>query len=121
MPNEIHLKQPVWYGDRSNPCVGIAHFRLVKDGKPRKGQIKIWVDYKVTDNNTGLPTLAYPYPFSIPCIDALKYPTQVLNDFHRTMLHIIPISKLRVIKTHRKRTMPQDEFKDIVNQANMVK
>lgn len=118
--NEIHLRQPVWYGDRSNPAVGIAHFRLVKDGVPRRGQIRIWIDYQQIDPATGLQKLVYPYPFTMPCQEAIKYPTQVLNDFHRTMLHIIPISKLKPVKTRRKRTMPQSQFNRIMQEAQNV-
>ena len=121
--NEVHILQPIYYGDRSTMYVGIARFRLMKDGKPKKGNIRIWIDLKVRDKNGPDPNalvLAYRYPFSISCEKALTYKTQTLLDYHRTVLHIIPISDLKVVKTRRARTMPQSDFKKIVEQAKQV-
>lgn len=116
--NEVHIMQPIYYGDRTTMYVGIARFRLTKDGKPKKGNIRIWIDLKVRDKNSPNPTdtiLAYRYPFSISCEKALTYKTQTLLDYHRTVLHIIPISDLKVVKTRRARTTTQEEFKKIVD------
>jgi hypothetical protein len=122
--NELHLREPVWYGDRTKIHVGVAHFRLVDDyGRPKKGNIRIWIDWKVKDKNGIDPealVLAYKYPFSISCIKALTYPPQTLNDFRRTVLHIIPLDHLKITKTRRKRTMPQDEFKKITDLARQL-
>jgi hypothetical protein len=124
--NDFHLKSPLWLGDRKTMHVGIARFRLVDDmGKPKKGNIRIWIDYKVQDKNDPLNpnrlVLAYKYPFIISCAKALEYPTQILNDFKRTTLHIIPIEDLKVQKTRRCRTMPQDEFKNLIEHAREVR
>jgi len=121
--NELHLRQPIWLGDRTAIHIGVAHFRLVDDyGRPRKGNIRIWIDWKVKDKNGTDPdalVLAYKYPFTISCVKALEYLVQVLADFNRTKLHIIPISDLTVTKTRRKRTMPQDEFKKLTEYARL--
>jgi hypothetical protein len=94
-------------------------------GKPRKGNIRIWIDYKVKDKNDPIDpdrlVLAYKYPFVIPCSKALEYPIQELNDYMHTKLHIVPIEDLTVQKTRRKRTMPQDEFKNLIEHAREVK
>ena len=124
--NEIHIRQPVWYGDRQSMHVGIARFRLLDDmGKARKGNIRIWIDYKVKDKNDPIDpdrlTLAYKYPFIIACSKALEYPIQELNDYMHTKLHIIPISDLEIHKTRRKRTMPQDDFKKLIEHAREVR
>jgi hypothetical protein len=113
----------VWYGDRSDPAVGIAHFRLVESGSdnPKKGFITIWIDYKERDASDAGFKLVYPYPFRISCADAVWYPTQHLGDFKRTMVHIIPLSKMIETKTRRKRTMPQDEFKNLIEHAREVR
>ena len=124
--NEIHIRQPVWYGDRQSMHVGITRFRLLDDmGKARKGNIRIWIDYKVKDKNDPIDpdrlTLAYKYPFIIACSKALEYPIQELNDYMHTKLHIIPISDLEIQKTRRKRTMPQDDFKKLIEHAREVR
>jgi hypothetical protein len=123
--NELHLRQPIWLGDRTEIHVGIAHFRLVDDyGRPRKGNIRVWVDWKVKDKNSpdeNAMVLAYTYPFVISCAKAITYPTQVLTDVHRTMLHIIPLEHLKVQKTRRKRTMSQEDFKVITDLARRLK
>jgi hypothetical protein len=123
--NELHLREPIYYGDRTTMYVGVAHFRLVDNyGRPKKGSIKIWIDMKVKDK-TGIDpdalVLAYKYPFSIPCYKAVTYPTQILADIHRTMLHIIPLEHLKVQKTRRKRTMSQEDFKVITDLARRLK
>jgi hypothetical protein len=66
-------------------------------------------------------TLAYTYPFVISCAKAITYPTQILTDVHRTMLHIIPLEHLKIQKTHRKRTMSQADFKEITDLARRLK
>jgi hypothetical protein len=123
--NELHLHEPGWYGNRDHMYVGIAHFRLVDDsGKPKRGNIKIWIDWKVKDKNSLDPNtmvLAYRDPFVINCEKALTYKTQTLLDYRRTVLHIIPISDLKVHKERRRRTMPQDEFKNLIEHAREVK
>jgi hypothetical protein len=121
--NELHLREPIYYGDRTTMYCGVAHFRLVDDyGKPKKGNIRIWIDLKVKDKNGENPelmVLAYKYPFIISCAKAITYPTQILNDYHRTMLHIIPLDHLKVQQTRRKRTMPQEEFKRLTEYARL--
>jgi len=123
--NELHLRQPVWYGDRTAIHVGVAHYRLVDDyGNTRRGNIRIWIDWKVKDKNSldeNAMILAYKYPFQISCAKALEYPVQVLGDFNRTKLHIIPIADLKVQKTRRKRTMSQADFKEITDLARRLK
>ncbi len=119
---ELHLRSPIWYGDRSNPMVGIARHRVLdKNGNPSKGKIRIWIDYKEHDETkpSGYK-LVYVYPFQIECAEALKYPIQYLNDWNHTALHIIPLSKLTEVKTRRKRTMSQDEFRKITELARML-
>lgn len=119
--NELHLREPVWYGDRTSIHIGIAHFRLVDDyGRPRKGNIKIWIDWKVKDKqNPDNMVLAYRDPFVISCAKALTYKTQTLLDRNRTVLHIIPIEDLKVHKERRRRTMPQDEFRRLTEYARI--
>jgi len=123
--NELHLREPIYYGDRTTMYCGVAHFRLVDDyGKPKRGNIRIWIDLKVKDKNgidPDLEVLAYKYPFVISCAKAITYPKQILNDFHKTMLHIIPLSDLQVQKTRRKRTMSQADFKEITDLARRLK
>lgn len=126
---EIHIQEPVWYGDRSNPTVGIAHFRVVHKitaigtGQvieiPHKGYIKVWINYQEKKAD-GLYGLVYPHPFVIECSQVLKYPTQPLNDFRRTIVHHVPISAMREHKERRKRTMPQDQFAQIREQALQI-
>jgi len=123
--NELHIRQPIWLGSRTEIHIGIAHFRLVDDyGQPKKGNIRVWIDWKVKDKNSideNAMTLAYSYPFVISCAKAITYPTQVLTDVHRTMLHIIPIEHLKIQKTRRKRTMSQADFNEIVSLARRLK
>ncbi|MFA5048967.1 MAG: hypothetical protein WC516_08140 [Patescibacteria group bacterium] len=124
--NEVHIREPLWIGDRTQMAVGIARFRLLDDmGRPRKGNIRIWIDYKVKDKNDPIDpdrlVLAYKYPFVISCAKALEYPIQVLNDHNRTRLNIIPIADLKVQKTKRKRTMSQSDFKSLMQASNAVK
>lgn len=124
--NEVHIKSPIWYGDRQSMHIGIARFRLLDDkGNPKKGNIRVWIDYKVQDKNDPIDphrlVLAYKYPFVISCSKALEYPIQELNDYMHTRLHIVPIEDLQVQKTRRKRTMPQDEFKNLIEHAREVK
>jgi len=123
--NELHLREPIYYGDRTTMYVGIAQFRLVDDyGRPKKGNIKIWIDMKVKDK-TGVDTdalvLAYRDPFVISCAQALSYRTQTLLDRNRTVLHIIPIADLKVHKERRRRTMSQADFKEITDLARRLK
>jgi len=117
--NELHLREPVWYGDRSDPCIGVARFRLLKNGQPRKGFIQIWIDYKEKADTPAGYKLVYPYPYRITHAEALSYPIQYLNDYNHTALHIIPISKLVELKTRRKRTMSQDEFNKLVEYGRL--
>jgi hypothetical protein len=121
--NELHLREPIYYGDRTTMYCGVAHFRLVDDyGRPKRGNIRIWIDLKVKDKNGVDPeamVLAYKYPFQISCAKALEYPVQVLADFNRTKLHIIPIADLKVQKTRRKRTMSQEEFKKLTEYTRL--
>ena len=125
---EVHIKEPGWYGDRSRMYVGIARFRILdKCGVVRRGKIRIWIDYKVNDPTS--PTgwkLAYPYPFDIKCTEVINYQTQVLYDYKHTILHIIPMADLKEVKNYRSgsprgRTMPQEEFKKIMAFTEAVK
>ena len=119
---ELHLREPLWLGDRSNPFVGIARHRVMQNGIPAKGKIRIWIDYKETDQ--GNPRgwkLVYPYPFDILCSDVVKYSTQVLNDYLHTVLYLVPIKDLIEFKTRRKRTMPQSDFQSAIMASNAVK
>ncbi len=124
--NEVHIHEPIWNGLRTETFVGIARFRLLDDmGRPRKGNIRIWIDYKVKDKNDPIDpdrlVVAYKYPFVISCAKALEYPIQVLNDHNRTRLNIIPITDLKIQRTRRKRTMTQDDFKSLMMASNAVK
>jgi hypothetical protein len=124
--NEVHIRELIYNGDRTNMALGIARFRLLDDmGKPKKGNIRIWVDMKVKDKSDPIDpnrlVLAYKYPFVISCVKALEYPIQVLNDHNRTRLHIIPIDKLKIQKTRRKRTMSQDDFNSLMQASNAIK
>jgi hypothetical protein len=122
--NELHLREPIYYGDRTTMYCGVAHFRLVDDyGKPKRGNIRIWIDLKVKDKNgidPDLEVLAYRKPFIIKCEKALTYPTQILTDRNRTMLHIIPISHLTIGKVRRNRTMSQDDFRQITELSRIT-
>jgi len=111
---QIHIrKEPVWYGDRSQMCVGIARFRLMHNGQPRKGDVRVWID--TVDGNG---QLYYAYPYQMPCVEALKYPTMtVWKNGKPTTLHMVQLAHMRIVKTRRKRKMIQDEFKNIVNEA----
>jgi len=104
--------------------VGVARFRLVDSiGIPHKGNILIWVDYKVKDKNDpeGRMVLMWKYPFIIKCADAVRYPVQVLNDFHKTKLYIIPTDDMKVYETRRKRTMSQADFESLKQASLAVK
>ncbi len=120
---ELHLRQPLWLGDRSNPMCGIARHRVLdKQGNPAKGKIRIWIDYKETDQ--GNPRgwkLVYPYPFDIECSEVVKYKDMVLNDFNHTVLYIVPLKDMVEYKTRRKRTMPQSDFNSIMMASNAVR
>lgn len=122
---EVHINSPIWDGLRTNPLVGIAHRRLLnKTGQISKGDIRIWIDYKERDHEGNFKML-YPYPFQMSCKQVTSYPTQVLNDRNRTVLHIVPISALRLVKKYRSgsprgRTMPQSEFSQIKQSAIKV-
>lgn len=122
--NEVRIREPIWNGDRTEMFVGIARFRLMDDmGRPKKGNIKIWIDYKVIDKNDPEKrmTLMYKYPFVIKCEQAIEYPIQVLNDHNRTRLHIIPVKDLKIYKTRRKRTMTSADFKLLTQASSAVK
>ena len=120
---ELHLRQPVWYGDRSNPACGIARHRVIdKNGSPAKGKIRVWIDYKEADQ--GNPRgwkLVYPYPFDMECSEVVKYAKQVLNDYNHTVLYLVPLKDMVEYKTRRKRTMPQSDFNSIMMASNAVK
>ncbi len=122
MKNEIHIREFLYRGDRSNPAVGIAHKRLVdKNGKPKKGYFTVWIDTKERDlSHPSRYKLVYPYPFRILCSDALMFPTQYLRDYNHTMLHLIPLSKMAEYKTRRKRIDTQDEFERKLKQAEAI-
>ena len=124
---ELHLREPLWLGDRSNPFVGIARHRVMQNGIPAKGKIRIWIDYKETDQeNPRGWKLVYPYPFDILCSEVVKYSTQVLNDYHHTVLYLVPIKDLTENKHYRSgspsgRTMPQSDFQSAIAASNAVK
>ena len=116
---EFHIRQPIWYGDRTQMFVGVARRRLLDGGgQPRRCNALIYIDYKVRDNldQTRLK-LMYRYPFIISCEKAVTYPIQVLADYQRTRLHIIPVAHMTVYKTRRQRVMPQAEFKMLTRLA----
>jgi len=117
---EVHIRQPIWNGDRSICYVGIARKRVVDDlGKACRGNIRVWIDYKETDTQSPMGwKLVYPYPFDIKCADVLNYPKQILNDYNHTILYIIPISDLREVKNYRQgsargRSITQADFESI--------
>jgi hypothetical protein len=126
---ELHLRQPIWYGDRSNPCIGIARWRVTKlkfnriseqyVRVPQKGNFKLYIDYQKKDAEGNL-RLAYPNPFVMPCVDVIKYPIMVLQDFRHTPVHLVPLSAMREVKERRKRMMPQDQFAQIREQAIQI-
>lgn len=117
---EVHIGSPIWNGDRTQTFIGIARFRLVDDlGKPHKGNIKIWVDYKILDKKSNTMMLMWKEPFLISCSKAIEYPRQILTDYNRTVLHIIPVSDLKTHKERRKRTMSQDDF-NLLKRASLA-
>lgn len=121
---EVHIGSPIWNGLRTETFLGIARFRLVDGlGKPFKGNIKIWVDYKIKDKNDpeGNMIPMWKNPFTIPCAKAIGYPIQVLADYHKTRLHIIPTKDLKIHKEKRKRTMTQDDFNSLKMASLAVK
>jgi hypothetical protein len=102
----------------------VAHFRLVDSiGIPHRGSILVWSDYKIKDKNDpeGRMVLMWKYPFIIKCADAVRYPVQVLNDFHHTKVHVIPVDDMKVYETRRKRTMSQDDFNSLKAASLAVK
>jgi hypothetical protein len=124
---EVHIGSPIWDGLRENPIVGIASFRLLNTkGQTHKGNIRVWIDYKETDTKSPLGwKLLYPFPFDMKCSDIVdNYPTQVLNDFRRTLLYLVPLSHMKENKNYRSgskkgRTMPQSDFRELANRANL--
>lgn len=121
---EVHIGSPIWNGDRTQTFIGIARFRLTDSlGMPHKGNIKIWVDYKIRDKNDpeGRMVLMWREPFAISCADAVKYPVQVLNDYNRTKVHLIPTDDLQIHKEKRKRTMSQADFESLKMASLAVK
>jgi hypothetical protein len=120
---EFHIRQPIWYGDRTQMFVGLARRRLLDGGgQPRRCNALVYVDYKVRDNlDPTLLKLMYRYPFIISCEKAITYPIQVLTDYQRTRLHIIPVDHMTVYKTRRQRVMPQAEFKMLTMLATAMK
>lgn len=122
---EVHINSPIFNGDRSQMFVGIAYFRLLNKSKSlSSGDIRIWIDYKERDGE-GNYKMLYPFPFQMSCKQVTSFPTQVLNDRNRTVLHIVPISALRLVKKYRSgsprgRTMPQSEFSQVKQDAIKV-
>lgn len=120
---EFHIRQPIWYGDRTQMFVGLARRRLL-DGAcmPRCCNALVYIDYMVRDNlDPTRKQLMYRYPFIISCEKAITYPIQVLPDYQRTRLHIIPVAHMTVYKTRRQRVMPQAEFKMLTTIALKMK
>jgi len=130
MKREMNLNQPIWDGDRSNPKVGIAHFRLLnKKEEVAKGnaKIRIFINFKETDHKSPVGwKLLYPFPFDMKCTEVAKYPTMVLNDFRRTVVHVVPLAHMEEVKHYRSgsprgRTMPQEEFRKLTEMALAIK
>jgi hypothetical protein len=123
---EVHiLKGPIWNGEADSPkYLGVAHFRLVDSiGIPHKGNILVWCDYKIKDKNDpeGHLVPMWKYPFIIKCADAVKYPVQILGDYNRTRIHIIPVDDMKVYQTKRKRCQTQADFESIKIACEAVK
>lgn len=121
MSNEVKINEHMHLGNPQQPAVGIAHFRLVKEGwniggTPKKGYLTIWDNTMVIDKNDPeqRKVLAYRYPFKISYEKALTYPITVLMDVRRTRLHLIPIADLTVKTTRRKRTEPKGTYQNLI-------
>ena len=123
---EVHIVNgPIWNGQPDSPkFLGVARFRLMDSiGIPHRGSILVWCDYKIKDKNDpeGRMVLMWKYPFIIKCADALKYPTQTLSDYNRTVIHVIPVTDMEVYETRRKRTMSQADFESLKMASLAVK
>ena len=120
---EFHIRQPIWYGDRTQMFVGLARRRLLDGGgQPRRCNALVYIDYMVRDNlDPTRKKLMYRYPFIISCEKAVTYPIQVLTDYQRTRLHIIPVAHMAVYKTRRERVMSQADFKMLTTIAALMK
>ncbi len=125
---EVHLRSPIWMGDRSQVYIGIARHRVLdRNGNPAKGNIRIWIDYKEVDSSNPQGwKLVYPYPFTIKCSQVVEYKRQILNDYNHTVLHIVPLSAMREVKNYRSgskrgRTMTQDDWNSLIAASNAVK
>jgi len=106
---EVHIRQPIWDGDRSQVFVGIAQYRVRDEyGFALPGKIRIWIDYREVNNK-----LAYPNPFTIKCSDVLKYRAMELLDHNHTVVHVVPLGAMKEIKERRVRIITQPEFQRI--------
>ncbi len=117
---EVHIRQPIWNGDRSQIFVGIAHKRLLNTkGQISSGAIRVWIDYHESHR------LAFPYPFQLSCKKIADYPTQILNDYNHTVLYIVPLDAFREVKNYRSgssrgRSITQDEFKRLKDATLLI-
>ena len=112
MPKEktaiLELRVPMYNGfgsSISNPCVGVAHRKLVYNDK-----IIIRILKEDKDGNR-----IFPYDYEMSCAEALMYPTMLLRD-GVTPVHVIPISRLTQLLTKT----PAKKFKSIARQSQRV-
>jgi hypothetical protein len=127
---EVHIREQIHNGDRSDPYVGIAHFRLLTKGKISTGDIRVFIDYQEKVIDPEAPNgyrykLTFPLPFQISCQKVALFPSKPLNDYHHTVVHYVPISAMRQVNpakhgAPRVRTMPQSEFQKIKATAKQI-
>ena len=117
MPKEkvaiLELRVPIYNGldsSYANPCIGIAHRKLVYNDK-----IIIRILKEDKDGNR-----IFPYDYEMSCAEALKYPTMLLRD-GVTPVHIIPISRLTQLLTEApKSPISKGSFKSISKKSQAV-
>jgi hypothetical protein len=120
---EVHIRQPIWNGDRTEVLVGIARKRIMDGQNIARRDIRVFIDYQEKVMDTTVEKgyrykLVYPLPFQISCENVSKFLSKPLNDYMHTVVHYVPLSAMREVQPSksgkpRKRTMPQSEFAKI--------
>jgi hypothetical protein len=118
MPNEkiaiLELRKPIMNGfnnsSEANPCVGIAHRKLVYNDT-----IIIKIIYTDKDGNR-----IFPYDYKMSCREALAYPIMLLPD-KVTPVHVIPISRLtQILNECPEPPITKGSFREIVKKSQKV-
>jgi hypothetical protein len=110
----LELRKPIMNGfnnsSEANPCIGIAHRKLVYNDK-----IIIKIIYADKNGNR-----IFPYDYEMGCREALQYPVMLLPD-KVTPVHVIPISRLTQILTEcPEPPITKGSFKDIIKKSQKV-